>query len=48
MKRKYSIRAIGAFLLLLAFALPRAFAFNHPCIPTTLEELDTLKASLNQ
>ncbi|HZI33611.1 MAG TPA: alginate lyase family protein, partial [Candidatus Binatia bacterium] len=26
----------------------RAQAFNHPCIPTTLQELETIKASLNQ
>ncbi len=25
-----------------------AQAYTHPCIPNTLEELDTIKASLNQ
>ena len=27
---------------------PFAHAYTHPCIPTTREELDTIKASLNQ
>ncbi len=38
----------AASLLLLALGLPQAPAYPHPCIPTTLEELATIKASLNQ
>jgi len=29
-------------------ALPQANAYTHPCIPTTLQELDTIKANLNK
>jgi hypothetical protein len=36
-----------AVALLGAMALP-ARAFTHPCIPTTREELDTIKTNLNQ
>ena len=35
-------------MLLLAFGLPQLHAFTHPCIPTSREELDIIKASLNQ
>ncbi|HEY8993541.1 MAG TPA: alginate lyase family protein, partial [Lacunisphaera sp.] len=48
MKLKNVPQILGVFLLLLALGLPRAFAFNHPSIPTTLNELDTIKANLNQ
>jgi len=42
------IRIAGAALLLLTFGIPQADAYTHPCIPTTREELDVIKASLNQ
>ncbi|HEY8993718.1 MAG TPA: RICIN domain-containing protein [Lacunisphaera sp.] len=48
MKRLNSILPIGAFLLLLAFGWLQAHAYNHPCIPSTLDDLATIKASLNQ
>jgi hypothetical protein len=48
MKRIHSLRTLGACVLLLAFGRPQVHAYTHPCIPTTLEELDTIKASLTQ
>ena len=42
------ILPLGASLLLLAIGLPQARAYTHPCIPTTLDDLVTIKASLNQ
>jgi hypothetical protein len=48
MKLKNSILRAGAFLLLLVLGRPQAHAYTHPCIPNTLEELNTVKASLNQ
>jgi len=47
-KRNNLALALGASLLLLAFGQSQAHAYTHPCIPTTREELDTIKASLNQ
>jgi hypothetical protein len=46
--QKNPIRILGAILLLLAMGQPQAHAYTHPCVPTTCEELDTIKASLNQ
>jgi hypothetical protein len=48
MKQKNSILTAVAFLLLLALSLSRAQAYTHPCIPSTIDDLATLKASLNQ
>jgi hypothetical protein len=48
MKPRNAVITLGASLLLLAFGQPQAHAYTHPCIPTTLQELDTIKASLNQ
>ena len=45
MKKRVVITAIA--LLCGAMASP-VRAYTHPCIPNTLEELDTIKASLNQ
>ena len=42
------IRIAGASLLLFALGQPVAHAYTHPCIPTTREELDTLKANLDK
>jgi fibronectin type 3 domain-containing protein len=44
--RKLILLMIAAALLGI-MAIP-ARAFTHPCVPTTLEELDTIKASLNR
>jgi len=35
-------------VLLLALGLPQAYSYDHPCIPSTVEDLATIKASLNQ
>ncbi|EDY20621.1 Ricin B lectin [Chthoniobacter flavus Ellin428] len=48
MKQKNSILTAVAFLLLLTLGLARAQAYTYPCIPATLDDLATLKASLNQ
>ena len=48
MKSSNPIRLTGATLLLLALGQPLAQAYTHPSIPTTREELDTIKANLNQ
>jgi len=48
MKQKKSILTALAFLLLLMLGLSRAHAYTHPCIPATLDDLATIKASLNQ
>ncbi|BCU79545.1 RICIN domain-containing protein [Luteolibacter sp. LG18] len=48
MKPTNPIRIARASLLLFALGQPLAEAYTHPCIPNTLEELDTIKASLNQ
>ena len=37
-----------AALVGLALSTPRARAFTHPCIPATLEDLDTIKANLDK
>jgi len=42
------IRVAGAALLSLTLGIPQAHAYTHPSIPTTREELDVIKASLNQ
>jgi regulation of enolase protein 1 (concanavalin A-like superfamily) len=39
---------IGASLLLLGLGRQQAHAYTHPCIPTTREELDTIKANLDK
>ena len=39
---------MGAFLLLLPLGQPQAHAYTHPCVPLTQNELNTLKASINQ
>ena len=39
---------LAALTLPFALGVPQADAYTHPCIPNTLEELDTIKASLNQ
>jgi len=39
---------LAALTLPLALGLSQAQAYTHPCIPTTREELDTIKANLNQ
>jgi len=31
-----------------AFGVPQAYAYTHPCVPTTLEELDTIKNNLDK
>jgi len=48
MKQKNSTLTAVAFLLLLMLGLSRAHAYTHPCIPETLDDLATIKASLNQ
>jgi hypothetical protein len=48
MKRTKTLLALGASVLLLALGLPQAHAYTHPCIPTTREELDTIKANLDK
>jgi hypothetical protein len=48
MKRINTVLTLGASLLLFALGQPQAHAYTHPCIPTTREELDIIKASLNQ
>src|SRR4051812_7384323 len=48
MKQKNSILTALASLLLLVLGLSRAHAYTHPCIPATLDDLATIKASLNQ
>lgn len=35
-------------MLLLAFVRPEAHAYTHPCIPATTQDLDYIKANLNQ
>jgi hypothetical protein len=46
--KKNPIRILGAVLLLLTLGQPQAQAYTHPCIPNTSEELDTIKANLDQ
>lgn len=56
MKRVNSVLTIGASLLLLLLLLllvlvlgqSQVQAYTHPCVPTTREELHTIKANLNQ
>ena len=48
MKLLNPIRIAGASLLLFALGQPVAQAYTHPCIPTTKQDLDYIKASLNQ
>ena len=48
MKQTNSILTAVAFLLLLTLGLSRADAYTHPCIPATIDDLATIKASLNQ
>jgi len=45
---KYIRKGLASLALLCAVGMPQAHAYTHPCIPNTLEELDTIKASLNQ
>ena len=42
------IRIAGAVLLPLILGVPQARAYTHPCVPNTLEELDTIKANLDK
>ena len=42
------IRIAGAALLLLTLATPQAHAYTHPCIPASTQDLDAIKANLNQ
>jgi len=42
------IRIAGVALLSLSFGIPQAHAYTHPCIPHTTQDLDAIKASLNQ
>ena len=35
-------------MLLFALGQPQAHAYDHPCIPTTREELDLIKANLDK
>jgi regulation of enolase protein 1 (concanavalin A-like superfamily) len=44
--RKFALLTIAA--LLLGFMAIPVRAFTHPCIPTTLQELDTIKANLDK
>lgn len=39
---------LTSLALLCAIVPSQAHAYTHPCVPTTREELDTIKASLNQ
>jgi hypothetical protein len=39
---------LASLTLPFALGLPQAQAYTHPCIPHTVEDLDTIKASLNQ
>lgn len=48
MPRTPSFLTIGTSLLLLAIGRPEADAYTHPCIPSTADDLATIKASLNQ
>src|SRR5688500_17514959 len=48
MKRINSFLRLVASLLLLALGQPQARAYTHPCVPTTREELDTIKANLDK
>jgi fibronectin type 3 domain-containing protein len=48
MRLKTFTLTVRVLLLLLALGAPRLLAFNHPCVPHTLQDLDTIKASLNQ
>ncbi len=48
MKSIRPVLTLGASLLLLAFGQPQARAYTHPGIPLSLDDLATLKASLNQ
>jgi len=48
MKLVNPIRIAGAALLLFALGQPVAQAFTHPCIPSSAQDLDHIKAHLNQ
>ena len=48
MKRINAVIALGASVLLLALSQPQARAYTHPCIPSTTQDLDFIKANLNQ
>jgi len=48
MKSLNPLRLTGAVLLLFTLGQPVAQAFTHPCIPNTLDELNTIKANLNK
>ncbi len=39
---------VMSLALLCVLGLSQAQAFTHPCIPNTLEELDTIKANLDK
>ncbi len=48
MKRIKSLLKGACLLAALAGLSASAYAYTHPCIPNTLEELNTIKANLNQ
>jgi hypothetical protein len=48
MKLLNPLRVAGAALLLFALGQPVAQAYTHPCIPATTQDLDYIKANLNQ
>jgi len=48
MKLLNPIRIAGASLLLFVLGQPVAQAYTHPCIPATTQDLDFIKANLNQ
>ena len=48
MKRKNAVLTLGASLLLLALGHNQARAYNHPSIPFTVHDLDTIKTNLDK
>ena len=48
MKRINAVLSLGASLLLFALGRPEARAYTHPCIPASTQDLDFIKANLNQ
>jgi hypothetical protein len=45
---KFIRNSLASLALLCAVGTPEAHAYTHPCIPTTLEELDTIKTNLDK
>jgi len=43
-----TVLTIGAFLIPLTLGIPQAYSYTHPCIPATIDDLNTIKASLNE